>query len=186
MVPADVSGGVAVAVNFTDLPSSLSSRQVCWAAFKECWVTVSDDSTIRLWDKDGVEVQCFDYYGETCCMKWGLACWCFVLLRGHSSVMYSSDSLLRPSRRLLVSGDSGLKLYVDNINKRMLMACMDRLIRVYDLEDAHPIMKYKGHTDTIRCLGSVSLPPPLLPPPPTYHTETTDTHTHTHTSHRKN
>ena len=173
MAPADVSGVVAVAVHYTDMPSSLSSRQVCWAAFKECWVTVSDDSTIRLWDKDGVEMQCFDYYGESCCVKQELACWCFVLLWGHTSVVYSSDSLLRPSLCLLVSGDSGLKLYVDNINKRMLMACMDRLIRVYDLEDAHPIMKYKGHTDTIRCLGSATCPPPppLLSPPP---------HTHTH------
>ncbi len=49
-------------------------------------------------------------------------------------------------------------MYVDNVNKRMLLACMDRLIRVYDLEDAHPILKYKGHTDTIRCLGSVRRP----------------------------
>lgn len=39
--------------------------QVCWADFKGRWVTVSDDDTIRLWDKEGVQTQCFDYNGAS-------------------------------------------------------------------------------------------------------------------------
>ena len=44
--------------------SVLYGPQVCWAQFKGCWVTVSEDDTIRLWDKDAVQLKCFDYYGN--------------------------------------------------------------------------------------------------------------------------
>mmetsp|Transcript_13241 Transcript_13241/g.37388 ORF Transcript_13241/g.37388 Transcript_13241/m.37388 type:complete len:240 (+) Transcript_13241:378-1097(+) len=87
---------------------------VCWAQFKGCWVTVSDDDTIRMWDTDAVQLKCFDY-----------------------------------------NGDSGLRMYVDNVNERLLVACMDRIVRVYDLDDPHPILKYAGHSDAIRCLGYI-------------------------------
>jgi WD40 repeat protein len=50
-------------------------------------------------------------------------------------------------------GDSGLRMVIDNDHERMLLACMDRVIRVFDLKDRHPILKLQGHTDAVRCLG---------------------------------
>ena len=41
-------------------------------------------------------------------------------------------------------------LYVDNANKLVLAATMDKAVRAYNLHSKHPVAKYTGHNEVVR------------------------------------
>ena len=41
-------------------------------------------------------------------------------------------------------------LFVDNTNKVVLAATMDKVIRAYDLNNKPPVIKYAGHEEVVR------------------------------------
>mmetsp|Transcript_33374 Transcript_33374/g.84557 ORF Transcript_33374/g.84557 Transcript_33374/m.84557 type:complete len:866 (-) Transcript_33374:212-2809(-) len=48
------------------------------------------------------------------------------------------------------TGGSVQALYVDNVNKLLVAAMLDKAVCVYDLDDPIPRATYKGHTDVVR------------------------------------
>ena len=48
------------------------------------------------------------------------------------------------------AGGSVQHLFVDEANKLVLAANMDKGVRAYDLQSKHPVAKYVGHDEVVR------------------------------------
>jgi len=88
---------------------------VKWNSIKKCWVTGSEDHTVRLWSPEGEQIV-----------------------------------EIRPP------GDAITALAIDQKLGYILVASMDRAMRVYSPTTAEMVQQHTGHSDAVRCIIHVA------------------------------
>eukprot|EP00873_Tetraselmis_striata_P008067 jgi/Tetstr1/428331/TSEL_018366.t1 len=116
--------------------------------------TTGGESAVKVWDADELTLAMVleGHKHEATQVCWAAFKGCWVTCGDDDTIrLWDKDGMQLNVFDYV--GDSGLRMHIDNPKERMLLACMDRTVRVYDLKDRHPILKFQGHTDAVRCIG---------------------------------